>query len=54
MLMFNVRLSSMYSNCCDENGKEMKMPRMLVLTAKMSDLNGNNAENKIDMKKIYK
>lgn len=54
MLMFNVRLSSMYSNCCDENGKEMKMPRMLVLTAKMSDLNGNNAESKINMKKIYK
>lgn len=53
-LMLNVRLSSRHSECFDENGKEMKLPRVLVLTAKMSDLNSNNAESKINLKKIYK
>lgn len=55
VLMFNVRLSSSYyasfSFDDDETKKGEKLPKLLVMTIKMSDLNGNNAESKINIKK---
>ncbi|WP_299462022.1 hypothetical protein [uncultured Microscilla sp.] len=52
MLMFNVRLRGHYYYHND--GKSAKIPRLMVLTVKMSDLNGKSAESKINVKKIFR
>jgi len=54
VLMFNIRLSSSYSyyDLYDrEAEKEKRVPRLIVMSIKMSDLEGNNAESKISIKK---
>jgi len=54
MLMFNVRLSSsyrLYDYSQGQNTKEERIPRLLVMSIKMSDLDSNNAESKISIKK---
>ncbi|OJJ14979.1 hypothetical protein BKI52_41230 [marine bacterium AO1-C] len=56
MLMFNVRLSSSYNyyefyGQNEQNKKEERVPRLMVMSIKMSDLDSNNAESKISIKK---
>lgn len=54
VLMFNVRLSSShyyYDDYYENDKKATKIPRLLVLTVKMSDLDSNNAESKVKIKK---
>lgn len=54
MLMFNVRLSSSYRyyDLYNENGKkEERLPSLMVMSIKMSDLDSSNAESKISVKK---
>ena len=54
MLMFNVRLSPSYRAFDLYNQgdlKEKPVPRLLVMSIKMSDLDSNNAESKISIKK---
>lgn len=54
MLMFNVRLSSSYRyyDLYNEEGKkEERLPSLMVMSIKMSDLDSKNAESKISVKK---
>ncbi len=54
MLMFNVRLSPsyrVYDSYNQGDQIEKPVPRLLVMSIKMSDLDSNNAESKISIKK---